>query len=202
MADVVLFHHVMGLTDGVRQFADKLSSGRHRVHTPDLYAGRVAGSLEEGFAIRHEIGTETIDARIDAALAGVDDEIVFAGISMGVMTAQLLAQTRPGAIAALLYASCAPITGEHAFGPWPDGVHVQIHGMDNDEFFAHEGDLDAARELVDIVGAERAEVFTYPGDQHLFMDNSLATYDADATALALQRSRHLLDAVGGPADQN
>lgn len=196
MTEVVLFHHVMGLTNGVREFADQLSGGRHRVHTPDLYAGRVADSLEDGFAIRNEIGIEAINERIDAALVDLGDEIVFAGISMGVMTAQRLAQTRPGVIAALLYASCAPITGEDAFGPWPDGVHVQIHGMDNDEFFAHEGDLDAARELVEIVGSEKAQVFTYPGDQHLFMDNSLPTYDADATRLAVQRSRDLLDTVG------
>ena len=195
MTDIVLFHHVMGLTDGVRHFADRLADGRHRVHTPDLYAGRVARSLEEGFAVRDEIGTQTIAERVDAAIAEVSDGVVFAGISMGVMTAQRLAQTRPGAAGALLYASCVPITGEDAFGPWPDGVRVQIHGMDDDEFFAHEGDLDAARELVDVVGAERADVFTYPGDQHLFMDDSLDTYDAEVTALVLQRSQRFLDAV-------
>lgn len=195
MADVVLFHHVMGLTDGVRHLADALSSDRHRVHTPDLYDGRVADSLEDGFAIRNEIGAETIDARIDDALDELGDEIVFAGISMGVMAAQRLAQTRPDAVGALLYASCVPVTGEWAFGHWPDGVRVQIHGMDDDEFFAHEGDLDAARELVEIVGADTAELFTYPGDGHLFMDDSLATFDADATELVIRRSRDLLDAV-------
>jgi len=196
MVEVVLFHHVVGLTDGVRRFAEELSGEQHRVHVPDLYDGRVADSLNGGFAIRKDIGDETIDARIGEALDGLGDEVVYAGISMGVMAAQRLAQTRPDAVGALLYESCVPVTDEFAFGPWPDRVRVQIHGMDDDEFFAHEGDIDAARELVALVGPDRAELFTYPGDQHLFVDESLATYDAEATKLAIDRSRTMLDAIG------
>ncbi len=104
---------------------------------------------------------------------------------MGVTQAQRLAQTRPGATGALLFESCIPLTGEWAFGPWPDGVPVQIHGMDDDEFFAHEGDIDAARQLVEQV--EDAELFTYPGNAHLFADSSLASYDAEAAALLKER---------------
>ena len=89
-----------------------------------------------------------------------------------------------------------PITGEWAFGPWPDGVPVQIHGMDKDPFFALEGDLDAARELVATIGSELAELFVYPGDQHLFTDSSLPSYDANATALVMQRSQEFLDRLG------
>ena len=116
--------------------------------------------------------------------------------SFGAATAQRLAQTRPGAHGALLYESCIPITGEWAFGPWPDGVPVQIHGMDRDPIFALEGDLDAARELAETVGPGLAELFVYPGDQHLFVDSSLPSYDADATASVVQRSREFLDRVG------
>ncbi len=111
---------------------------------------------------------------------------------MGAMWAQKFAQTRPGALGAILYEACIPITGDWAFGPWPEGVAVQIHGMDDDPFFAHEGDLDAARELVATVGPERAELFTYPGDRHLFVDSSLASYDAEATALVVERSLRFL----------
>jgi hypothetical protein len=67
--------------------------------------------------------------------------------------------------------------------------------MDQDPFFALEGDLDNARELVEVVGPELAALFVYPGDRHLFTDSSLAAYDAEATALVLQRSRELLAAV-------
>lgn len=195
MTEVVLFHHVMGLTDGVREFATALAGTDHRVHTPDLYDGRLASSLEDGFAIKNAIGAESFEGRVRDALDDLPDDLVYAGISLGVMTAQRLAQTRSGARGALLYEACIPVTGEWAFGPWPDGLPVQVHGMDDDEFFAHEGDLDAARQLVATTGADVGEVFTYPGKQHLFTDSSLPTYDAAATALAVQRSRQLLDRI-------
>jgi dienelactone hydrolase len=71
-------------------------------------------------------------------------------------------------------------------------VPVQIHGNADDQFFAHEGDIDAARELVATVGPELAELFVYPGDQHLFTDRSLPSYDTDAAALLTQRSLNFL----------
>lgn len=195
MADVVLFHHVLGLTDGVRELAERLAVGRHTVHTPDLYEGAVADDFQEGFAIRERIGDELAD-RVERALVDLPEALVFAGISMGVMTAQPLAQSRPGTAGALLYEACAPVTGEHAFGPWPGGVPVQVHGMDDDEFFAHEGDLDAARVLVETAGPGVGELFTYPGSAHLFVDSSLPSYDARATDLLVERSRTLLDRIG------
>jgi dienelactone hydrolase len=134
--------------------------------------------------------------RADRAAGDLPEGLVYAGFSFGAGTAQRLAQTRPGARGALLYEACVPITGEWAFGPWPEGVPVQIHGMDQDPFFALEGDIDAARELVEAVGSELAELFVYPGDRHLFADSSLLSYDADATALVVQRSREFLDHLG------
>jgi len=193
MAEVVLFHHILGLTDGVRDFADDLRAGGHTVHTPDLYDGRRATSIEEGKAILKGIGEEAVDERADTFVESLPDDLVYAGISLGGATAQRLAQTRPGARGALLYEACIPVTGEWAFGPWPDGVPVQIHGMDRDPFFGLEGDIDAARELVEIVGSNLAELFVYSGDEHLFTDRSLSSYDADAASLVLQRSREFLD---------
>jgi dienelactone hydrolase len=194
MAEVLLFHHIQGLTDGIKAFADDLRAGGHTVHTPDLYDGRTFASIEEGAGFQRELG-ETLDRRADEAAAGMPTGLVYAGFSSGVMAAQRLAQTRAGARGALLYESCVPITGEWAFGPWPDGVPVQVHGMDNDPFFAKEGDIDAARELVATVGPELAELFVYPGDVHLFADRSLASYDAEAATLLTRRSLELLDRV-------
>jgi dienelactone hydrolase len=196
MAEVVLFHHTQGFTEGVRAFAEELSSGRHIVHTPDLFDGKRFATIDEGVAHTRSIGDEVLQERADRAVADLPEGLVYAGFSFGAGTAQRLSQTRPGARGALLYESCIPITGEWAFGPWPDGVPVQIHGMDKDPFFALEGDIDAARELVETVGSDLAELFVYPGDQHLFTDSSLPSYDADAAALALQRSRAFLDRVG------
>jgi len=195
MAEVVLFHHVQGLTDGVRAFADELRAGGHTVHTPDLFDGELPPTIDDGIALSQSIGDEVLDERVEKAVADLPAGLVYAGFSMGVMSAQRLAQTRPGARGALLYESCIPITGDWAFGPWPAGLPVQIHGMDKDPFFALEGDIDAARELVETVGPELAQLFVYPGDRHLFTDSSLPSYDADATAIVVRRSREFLDRV-------
>jgi len=196
MAEVVLFHHVQGLTDGIRAFAEELRAGGHTVHTPDIFDGERPATVDDGVAHVRSIGDELLGERAARAVADLPEELVYAGFSWGAGVAQEFAQTRPGARGALLYESCMPITGEWAFGPWPDGVPVQIHGMDKDPFFALGGDIDAARELVDTVGPELAELFVYSGDRHLFADTSLPSYDAEAAALVAQRSRDFLDRVG------
>ena len=163
------------------------------MHTPDLYDGRTFQTLDEGLAYAGEIGFEDILARGVRVADALPHELVYAGFSLGEMAAQKLAQTRPGARGALLFYSCIPISGEWAFGPWPRGVPVQIHGMDADPIFVGEGDIDAAREIVETV--DDAELFLYPGDQHYFADSSLPSYDADATALLTQRVLAFLDRV-------
>ena len=193
MAEVLVFHHAQGLTPGIQAFADDLRAAGHTVHTPDLFDGRLFDSIEDGMAHAKSIGFEAI---LDRAVHTADDlpaELVYAGFSLGEMAAQKLAQTRPGARGALLFYSCIPITGEWAFGPWPDGVPVQIHGMDADPIFVGEGDVDAAREIVATV--DDAELFLYPGDQHYFADSSLPSYDAEATALLTERVLGLLARV-------
>jgi dienelactone hydrolase len=196
MAEVVLFHHVQGLTDGVRAFADELRAGGNTVHTPDLFDGERPATIEDGVALVDQIGMETIGARVGQAIDGLPPELVYAGFSFGGGVAQRLGQTRPGAQGALLYESFVSLTAPWAFGPWPDGLSAQVHGMDKDPYFALEGDLDAARELAENVAPDRVELFTYPGDRHLFTDSSLPSYDPDATALVLGRSREFLDRLG------
>jgi len=188
MAEVVLFHHVQGLTDGVRAFADELRAGGHTVHTPDLFDGECPATIELGLALVNLIGDEALSERATGALAGLPDGLVYGGFSFGGATAQQFAQTLPGARGALLYESFVSLSAEWSFGPWPAGLPVQVHGMDRDPFFAEEGDLDGARELVATVGPDVAELYTYPGDKHLFTDSSLPSYDADATRLVLDRS--------------
>ncbi|MDW9414383.1 dienelactone hydrolase [Sinorhizobium meliloti] len=193
MTEILLFHHAQGLTSGVRAFADDLRARGHTVHTPDLFDGRTFQSIDEGLAYIGEIGFDAMRERGVRVAAELPTELVYAGFSFGVLPAQKLAQTRPGARGALLFYSCLPISGEWAFGPWPDGVAVQIHGMDNDPIFVGEGDIDAAREIVEKV--EESELFLYPGDQHYFADSSLPSYDANATALLTNRVLEFLDRV-------
>ncbi|ACE91693.1 dienelactone hydrolase protein [Rhizobium phaseoli] len=193
MAEMLLFHHAQGLTPGVHAFADDIRAAGHIVHTPDLFDGRTFGSIEEGLTYIGEVGFDAIRERGVRVADELSAELVYAGFSFGVLPAQKLAQTRPGACGALLFYSCLPISGEWAFGPWPDGVAVQIHGMDNDPIFVGEGDIDAAREIVATV--EDAELFLYPGNQHYFADSSLPSYDADATALLTARVIEFLQRV-------
>jgi dienelactone hydrolase len=191
MAEVMLFHHALGLTPGVVVFADELRGAGHTVHTPDLFEGRTFSGIEEGVGHAGEIGFPEVIERGVRAAEGLPAGLVYAGFSLGVLPAQKLAQTRPGARGALLFYSCVPVS---EFGSaCPEGVPVQVHGMDADPFFVDEGDIDAARELVG--QARDAELFLYPGDQHYFADSTLPSYDPAAAALLTRRVLDFLSAI-------
>lgn len=186
MASVLLYHHIQGLTVGVRAFADALGAAGHTVHTPDLFEGRTFATIPEGFAYAKEVGFDALHTRGLAAAEDLGDGLVYAGMSFGVTIAQRLAQTRPGAHGALLLFSCMPLS--EFGGSWPEGVPVQIHGMAGDEFF--DEDIAAARDLAE--SASAAELFVYGGSSHLFADSSLADYDADAAGLLMERVQDFL----------
>lgn len=190
MAEILLFHHAQGQTDGFLAFADELRAAGHVVHTPDVYDGKTFDDLDEGVGYARQVGFDVIFQRGVDAAEGLPAELVYAGFSLGAMPAQMLAQTRPGARGALLLHSAAP-TSE--FGTaWPDGVPVQIHAMEDDEWFKE--DAAAAKALVE--EAESAELFLYPGDGHLFADSSLGDFDEEAAVLLKKRALAFLEAVG------
>ena len=193
MAEVLLFHHAQGLTPGIVAFADQLRAAGHTVHTPDLFEGRTFGSIDEGMAYVGSVGFEAMRERGVSVANDLPAELAYLGFSLGAMPAQKLAQTRPGARAAILFYSAIPVSGEWAFGPWPVNVPVQVHGMDHDPIFVGEGDVEAAREIV--AAAADGDLFLYPGDQHYFADSSLPSYDAVATKLAIGRVLELLARV-------
>lgn len=184
MAEVVVYHHAHGLTQGVLAFADELRAAGHTVHVPDLYEGQVFESLDDGIAYAKQTGFGAIAARGVSAAEELGSELVYAGFSLGGMPAQQLAQTRAGAKGALLFHTCVPVS---EFGEaWPTGVPVQVHGMTDDPFMAGEGgDLEAAQALV--ASTEDAELFLYPGKEHLFADPSLPAYDKAAADLLTER---------------
>ena len=190
MTEVLLFHHAQGQTSGFLAFADELRAGGHVVHTPDLYDGNTFADLDEGVGYARQVGFGTIAERGRAAADGLPDGLVYGGFSLGAMPAQMLAQTRPGARGALLFSAAFPAS---EFGDrWPEGVPLQIHMMEGDEWALE--DLPAAKELVD--GTERAELFLYPGNGHLFADSSLSDYDESAAKLLTERVLAFLKAVG------
>src|SRR5436305_1142442 len=139
MAEMLLFHHAQGQTEGLAAFADELRRAGHTVHAPDLYDGRTFASLEEGMAYAEQVGFGEIIERGVRAANELSNELVYAGFSLGVLPAQKLAQSRAGARGALLFHACVP-TSE--FGTsWPADVPVQIHAMDADPISVGEGDL-------------------------------------------------------------
>ncbi|HET8758851.1 MAG TPA: dienelactone hydrolase family protein [Solirubrobacteraceae bacterium] len=181
MTDVIVFHHVQGLTDDVHAFADELRAAGHVVHVPDLLEGRTFPTIADGIANVQQIGFDTIIERGRAAVEGLPDALVYIGISLGVMPAQLLAQTRRGARAAVFLHSAIPPS--EFGGPWPAHVPAQIHLSERDpEVLPPNGDLEAARAFAE--SETRVELFLYPGEAHLFKD-----YD-DAAATLLKRRVH------------
>lgn len=188
MAEIVLFHHAQGLTQGVRLFADRLRSAGHGVTTPDLFGGATFDTVEAGVAHAERIGFEQIIIRGEAAVTDLPSGVVYGGFSLGAMPAQKLAQQRPGAQAVLLYESGVPLS---AFGgTWPEGVPLQIHANADDALAEVEVLQDLARTV------PGADLHLYPGSEHLFTDASLSTYDAQATDLVIERTLTLLQGLG------
>ncbi|MEA2656538.1 MAG: hypothetical protein QOI23_1903, partial [Chloroflexota bacterium] len=161
MAEILLFHHAQGETSGFLAFADELRAAGHTVHAPDLYEGKTFATLNGGVGYAKQVGFDIILERCRLAAESLPNELVYAGFSLGVMGAQMLAQTRPGAKGALLFSAAFPAS--EFGGSWPPGVPLQIHMMEADEWAVE--DLPAARGLVETI--EGAELFLYPGDRHL-----------------------------------
>lgn len=191
MTDVLLFHHAQGLTDGIHAFADQLRAAGHGVIVPDLYDGATFATVEEGVAHAEQLGFDALVAAGVAAADPLPAAMVYAGFSLGALPAQKLAQTRSGALGAILYHGGVPVS---TFGQtWPAGVELQVHNNRHDEW----GELDIVEELMaDVRLRAPAESFVYPGSGHLFTDASLADYEPDSAALVVERTLALLDRLG------
>lgn len=190
VAEVVLFHHVCGLTSGLASLADELRELGHQVHTPDLYDGQTRTSIEDGVELSDQIGFGALLERASDAVRPLATDVVYMGISMGAMHAQAMTLSRPGARGAVLLEGCVavPDLGAALQIPspaWPQRVPVQIHGMQDDPFFAGEGDIENARAIV--ADVDGSELITYQGGAHLFCDRSLASFDPAAFSLMLER---------------
>ncbi len=187
MAEVVVFHHALGLTDAVRRFADALRSAGHTVYTPDLYDGRTFDTIDDGMAHSDELGGPmAIVERARAAVVSLPSEAVYIGFSLGVLSAQALAQTRPGARGAVLCYSALPLGewGDNWPARWPNGVRLQLHILDGDD------DFEIAQRLAETVSG--AELFAYPGSEHYF-----AEHDEQAAALLMERVLDFLGSIRG-----
>ena len=188
MATVLLFHHALGVTPGITAFAEQLTEAGHHVIVPDLYDGHTFTSIEEGVAHASSVGFGAIMDRGVSLASGLGDNLVVAGFSLGVMSAQKLAQTRAGVVGALLYYAALPAA---EFGSaWPDGVALQIHMGESDPW-AQE-DLPAAVALAEEAGGE---LFIYPTAKHLVADSSSEDYEPVIAAQIMERSLAFLEPI-------
>lgn len=187
MAEVLLFHHVLGRTAGMEALTERFRAAGHTVHLPDLFEGRTFTDRETARAYVDGVGFDTLVERGRIAAEDLPRELVYAGVSLGALPAQLLTQTRLGARAAVLIS--AAIDPSEFGAPWPRGVPVQVHLKEDDPLMA-EGDLDAARSLVEMV--PDAELHLYPGSTHLFTEEGYADHDPGATDLLVERVTGLL----------
>ncbi|MBE2315954.1 dienelactone hydrolase family protein [Solirubrobacter sp. CPCC 204708] len=172
MSEVVVFHHARGLTPDVLAFAAALRSAGHEAHTPDLYDGATFTTLDEGLAHAEAIGFPTLLERGRRAADALAADLVYIGFSLGALPAQLLAQTRPGASAAVLAHSCVPPA--KFGGEWPAEIPLQLHLTEHDPLaLPPNTDLEAARALA---ASGAAELFLYPGTDHFFDAETMTVF--------------------------
>jgi dienelactone hydrolase len=186
MTDVILFHHALGVTEGINEFADRLRDGGHRVTVADLFDGETFDKVEDGVAHEEQLGWEEMIARSELAIAPLPPAVVIGGFSLGAVYAQRLAQTREGALGALLYHG-GDNPPEAFDAPWPAQVALQVHVSEGDPWFNREGGEQLVSEVPD------AELFLYPGSAHLFTDSSWHEYDAPSAELVIERTLAFLD---------
>jgi dienelactone hydrolase len=189
---IALFHAALGLRPAVLEWADRLRAAGHGVEAPDLFDGEVFDDLEAGIRKRDALGTSELLARANAAVAELPGELVYMGFSLGADAAEYLAANRPGAVAAVLMHSAAPVAEMDA-GAWPAGVPVQVHYALGDPWVDAE-EVVGLRADVEAAGAE-FEAFIYPGEGHLFADTDDPDFDRDSATLMLERVLGFLDSI-------
>ena len=184
MADIALFHSVLGIRPGVRDAADRLRAAGHSVTVVDQFDGRVFDDYEEAAGHTESIGFPVLMQRALDRVEELPDGFVAIGFSNGGGMAEYVAtQRRVGG--AVLLSGALPLS-MIGVGAWPAGVPVQTHYTLDDPNRVQDW-IDALVERIAAAGAP-VEVYDYPGRGHLFTDASLPEeYDAAAAELLWTR---------------
>ncbi len=179
MAEIVLFHHVRGLTDGVLTFAETLREAGHSVHTPGLFGGLTFATTEEGSAFVESQGRTTFVTRVAEVSSLYPSDVVYGGMSFGGACAAQCVLRRPGAKGGFfLYGAIAPSWWG---ATWPDGVPSQVHVAEHDSWREPEAEEEYA------AAVPGGEIFVYPASGHLFAEVGSDDYDGPSAALMTER---------------
>ena len=186
--EVVVLHHLLGVTPGVRAFADRVRALGVGVRVPDLLDGVVHAGMSPAAAHLEALGMDVVVARAEAALADLAPGAVLVGLSLGAVPAQRTAQLRGDCAGVVLVGACLP---PDAFGPvWPSGTPVRVHAAVDDPVFRDEGDRDAAEALVAAVPGARLRL--HPGSGHLLTEEGSPDLDDAVVAAVLDDVAELL----------
>ncbi|MCF3963171.1 dienelactone hydrolase family protein [Streptomyces fuscigenes] len=186
--EIMLFHSALGLRPAVHAAADRLRGAGHSVRVPDLFGGQTAETMDEGLAIKEEIGADELLRRAVAAAAPHSENgLVYAGFSLGGSIAQNLALGDERARGLLLLHG----TSDIAEGASVDDLPVQLHVADPDVFESHDW-LTAWYLRMRRAGAD-VEIFRYPGAGHLFTDGASEDYSEDAAERTWRHALAFLD---------
>lgn len=172
MAEILLFHHALGLTEGLQSLAERLRANHHIVHCPDSYSGKTFKHLDEGVRFAQELGHDALEEVANRAARQHRDADVVMGFSLGASQAQQLAQHKRRFKACLLMGGALP--PESLGGDWRHTCALQVHVADPDEW-VKPSEVNGL-----IYHAPHGELFTYPNKGHMFVDTSSKDYDADA----------------------
>ena len=186
MAEVLLFHHIQGLTEGVQAFADDLRAGGHTVHTPDLYGGTTFGSIEEGFEFQKGVDGDALRRR---GRRRICPPAWSTPASPGACCRRSGWPRRAPARRARCStsrASRSPASGPSDRGP--RACRCRSTAWTRTSSSPRRATSTPPARSSQTLGPDLAELYTYPGDAHLFADRTLASYDADAAALLTERT--------------
>ena len=183
MAQVLLFHSVLGLRNAEHEIAAAFQADGHTVVLPDLYDGRSAQSYPEAFELKDAIGDAAIESRARAAVAAAPEDAVLAGVSYGAYLIGQFWGDRPKLRGALLFSGVAPWMTPRRTELRISAHVAQPDPFDEEAFFA-EWAADA--------GGVPLEMHRYAGAGHYFLDRSLPDFNAEAAALCLERARAFL----------
>ena len=184
MAEIILFHSVLGLRHGVTDGANRLRDAGHIVYTPDYYDGEVFDDPAEGVRKREELGMEEITKRVRDSVAMRQPSLVYGGFGLGARCAQVLALTRKETQGLVLLHGALPAE-ETAPGGWPRGLPVQVHHADDDEWVDSET-VDRLGRAVQEAGAG-FEAHRYTGAARSLTDPDLPGYDHDTAEVMWDR---------------
>jgi dienelactone hydrolase len=188
MATIAIFHSVLGLRAIENATVARFQARGHSAFAPDLFDGRTAATVEEGFAIMDQVGWTLICDRARAALDQAPSTAVLLGLSMGAGVVSSIWPERRQAGGIVLLHGLASVPANLDLD-----VPVQVHVADPDPF-APPAQLEKWMRIAAASGIS-AETFRYPDLGHFFTDPSLDDFDADGAELAWDRVSRFLDTV-------